>query len=768
MNKKKHLFISLAAALLLGGVCSCKDDLSEDDHYKSPDWLKGNAYGVLQGEGNHGIFLRGVDLSDYAPLVKGNSIVTVMAPDDNAFKAFLQEKGYASIDELDKADHEYLNKLIGYHVMYYAYDWAKMVNFRPNDGDGGTDEDNAVAAGYFYKHRTHSSDPVEEVRVKLTPNASSDTLINIYHYERYLPVFSNKMFETKGIDAASNYNYFYPGTEWKSEGGANGVFNVANAKVKDSRNVVTDNGYLYHVDHVIEPLNTIYDELDNNPDYSKYVELYNKYSTYEPASDEVNTSLGYVAYVHRHGSLPPIALEWPVLDWQQASVLEYAGYNVFAPSNAAIDNFFRTYWTADGGYTSLDDLDPLILEYFLLQSFAEDNFIVFPDEIKKGEVLTAYGTPINIDPATVTNRKICANGILYGMDNMDAPAIFSSVVGPAFKDKKFVNYLYTLNGSKRILSLSSKNTDFVTLIPNNTQFENTDPAIRLYETTNGKVLQQYSSDAGDFVEMGSSAMEKIVDMHTAQNVKSLNMSGTQVVETNMPYSYWFVRDGKITTNALFNEQLEPTYTGSPFVDLHPLTNGEETWDNGSSYSYDATAIFEAASGDGLGHRLAVCNDKNYPYYMFAQLLQKAGLVEGTELSPSVVIYGDRFFTFIPTNDAIAANLDKIPGAGKLKVTDGTLSGNPSTAEKAQLRNYLCSYFVTATMNTFTSYPYVGSSCKGEFNTTGSDRINVSDDGTKLTVNFAGSTTVANVIPDYNYLPFAFNDGCFHLIDGILQ
>ena len=747
---------------------SCQDDLSENDHYKAPSWLKGNAYEVLQKEGNYTSFLRAVDLSDYKSIVAGKSIVTVMAPNDDAFKTYLANKGYTSIDDLYSKNPQYLNELVGYHLMYYAYDWAKMVNFRPNEGDAATDEQKEVGAGYYYKHRTRSISPIEEQRVKLTPNATSDTLIQVYHYERYLPVFSNKLFETKGIDAAYNYNYFFPETKWNGITGGEGGFNVAGAEVLDQDNVVTDNGYLYHVSQVLDPLGTIYDELKKDPKYSQFLSLYHSYSTYTPAAEDINTSLGYIVYEHKHGDLPSIAREWFMSSWMALELNDMYGYNVFAPSNTAMDNFFKTYWTEEGGYRSLEELDPLITRYFLYQSFASDVLPVFPEEIKNGSVMTPYNTPITLNPDDVTDRKVCNNGVLYGMDKMDAPAIFSSVVGPAFKDTTYQCFLYALDNSAVLLSLASNKSEFVTLIPDNKQFANTDPAIRLYSTTSGKELQQYSSDAGTFVAMGSSALSNIVSIHYAQNIKELPATGTKVVPTNIAYNYWYVKDGQITTNALFNEQLEPTYTGTPFVSLHKLTNNGSEWSNGSSYSYDAPAIFEAASGDGLGHRLSICNDKNYPYYMFAQLLQKAGLVEGTNLSSSIIFPGDRFFVFIPTNEAITAHLSEIPGSDKLTITDGTLSGTPTSTQKSALANYLRSYFFGSTLNSFTEYPYLGSSCKGVFNTTGAHKLQVADNGTTLLVNFEDSNESAPVNLTYDCLPFAFNDGGFHLIDGILQ
>ena len=768
MKKRFAWFLPVAALALSVFVTACSDDLSEDSHYKTPDWLKGNAYEVLQKEGNYTTFLKGIDLTGYQSIVGGKSILTVMAPDDAAFSEFLQKKGYSSIEQMYEAEPTYTSNLIGFHLMYYAFDWSKLVNFRPDGGDSETEESKETMAGYYYKHRTHSQDPVEQMRVKMTAGATTDTLLNIYHYQRYLPVFSNKLFETKQIDAEYNYEYFFPETSWETKSNADGYFNVANAEVSDDDNVITDNGYLYHVSKVLEPMLTIYDELKQNSNYSQFLKLYDTYSTYTTADDETNTSLGYIAYQHSHGSLPPIAWEWPVSSWRSVSTLERAGYNLFAPSNTAISNFFQTYWTAQDGYTSFDDLDPLITEYFIKQSFSDERFIVFPEEIKNGTVLTEYQTPINIDPDEVTYRKICCNGALYGMDKMNAPAIFSSVVGPAFKATKYINYLYALDASSLILALASDKADFVTLIPNNQQFENNEPSIRLYTTTTGNELQQYSAEAGAYVSVGSTTLRNIVNMHTATNVSELQTQGTQIVETNTAYNYWYVVDGKITTNALFNQQLEPTYTGDPFVSFSPILKDGQPWDNGSAYSYDAPSLFEAASGDGLAHKLAVGNDKNYPYYLFSQLLQKAGLVTGTTLNSSIITTTDtRFICFVPTNEAIAAAIKSIPGCSALSVVDGAITGTLSSTNKTLLANYLRNYFITNDMNSFTSYPYPGSTCNGRFLTPGGKDIIITDNGTSISAAFDGGTAVS-VTSKYHYLPFAFTDGGFHLIDGILQ
>ena len=762
MTNKCTLQTMLCLVLASLFAVSCHD-IADDDHYKSPSWLKGNAWEVMESEGNHSLFLQAIELTGYKPVVNGQSVMTVMAPDDDAWRTFLQQRGYASVEDMNAKAPAELKKTVGYHLMYYAYDWAKMLNFRPDEGDGATEEQKQNGAGLYYKHRTRSADAMEQVRGKLN---GVDTTVTVYHYERYLPVFSHMMFSSLGVDAKSNYEYFFPGSQWT--GGSNG-FNVANASVTDQDAVVTDNGYLYHVNQVINPMETIYTTLKNNANYSDFVSLYDTYAELTEADQETNTTLGKVVYTITHGALPNIACEWPVTNFRMMSTLERATYTIFAPSNQAIAKFFTNYWKPEGGYHSLSDLDPLILQYFIMQSFANNDTPVFPEDVEKGRVQTAYGTPINIETSKVDDRLFCENGIVYGMNDMEAPAIFSSVVGPAFRDTTYQCFMYALDKSDLVLSLASNKSTFVTLMPSNKQFNQNEPQMRLNTTTQGRDLEVYSDVDGNFANMGAGQARSIVNMHTASNVSQLSTTGTQVVETNTAFNYWFVHDGKITTSALFNQQLSPDYQDSPFVSFReiPSEGAGTSWANGRAYAYDYPQLFAEASGDGLTHRLAVGNDRNYEYYLFAQLLQKAGLVANGGM-PSITSDDTRYIVFVPTNEAIRNNIADIPGCSALKIADdNTITGNVSTTNKTLLANYLRNYFVSSLMNTISSYPYPGSTCKGEFLTMGGEHLTISENAAGLSAGFSADSMVS-VVQKYFCLPFAFADGCMHFIDGILK
>ena len=275
---KSKRFLKLVALGLLSFpmvFCSCEDEMTDDPHYK-PQVRTGSAYQQLKNAGNYSIFLEGVDLAGFTSIMDGKALMTVMAPDDEAFKQYLEREGYASIKAMYDEDPQLVTRLIGFHMLYYAYDWKKMVNFDPQNGDGVAEEEELNPLdGLYFKQRTYSSQ-----LMTLEYNSVLDENVKVYHFDRLLPIFSSKMFETMGVDAKANYEYFYPNSTWRGSRGSEGGFNIANAAVLDSTNVITDNGYLYHIDQVLDPVESLYMTLKKNPKYSRYVTLYDTYSTY--------------------------------------------------------------------------------------------------------------------------------------------------------------------------------------------------------------------------------------------------------------------------------------------------------------------------------------------------------------------------------------------------------------------------------------------------------------------------------------------------------
>ncbi|NDV65346.1 fasciclin domain-containing protein [Bacteroides sp. 224] len=725
---------------------SCEDEM--DKHYEPADWLRGSAWEVLSEAGNYTTFLKGVELSDYKPILEGKGVLTVMAPDDAAFAAYLKEAGYPSISDMDKNE---LNKLIGFHLIHYSYNKERMINYRPR-GDQETDEEKAVDAGLYYKFRTRSNDaPTVEI------DRTNGKYVTVYHLDRFLPVFSYQFFNTKGIDAKSNYEYFYPNSTWT---GANG-FNVSGASVNEYE-IIADNGYIYKIDRVLKPLETIYTELGKKEKYSTFFNLYNTYSVYEydeTLSKDYGTTLGVDSlYLHYHTDLANIASEWPIADYRAMSILTFVGYSLFAPSNSALNAFYERFWKK-GGYESIEEVDPLVMKH-LLNQFVYGASIAFPEDIKNGKIKNPYGTVFNFDPAEVKDRAICVNGSFYGLDEINDPPLFGAVVGPAFKYKDATFFLYTLDESSMLNSFVSADSKYTMLIPRDLQMENAG-----YSMSSNKKLQEETPDG--LAEVGSSKLQSIVNMHTINGTDGLKASGTQVYPTQEAFNYLFVKDGMITTNALFNRCVEPDFTGTPFVDIEEITNDGSSWSNGKAYFYDySDGIFATESTDGLQHALAICNDQRYPYNTFVQLMKKAGMISGNIIP---FLSGNRFIAFIPTDEAIKTALasDLIPGIkGGSIAADGSLSVKTANLNTTTLRVYLQSYFLRASENALTTYPYPGSTMKGTYTAANGKQIRYTDSGTSLSVQMEDNN-VANVISKYDYFPFAYKDGCFHLIDAIL-
>lgn len=832
MTKLTNIMMKLrmttgAAACLLLSVLSLSSCSDMDEYFETPGWIAGSIYEKLQEDGNYSQFLKGAEMSGYVPILNGKAILTVMAPDDASMGKYLQERyGVQSIEQLPSDE---VKKLIGFHILYYSYDKEKLVNFRPSEGDGATDEQKLVKAGLYYKFRTRSQDAVEPGKMLVTTANADGTVdstyqdVYVYHPDRFLPVFSYQMFRSKGIDAQKNYTYFFPETGWTGDG----AFQVANANVidVDNKDNTAKNGYIYKVDRVLRPLETIYKELKNAGKYEKFLSFYDQYKTYtkdedltrEFASTDDQKQVGL--YTVSFGSLPAIASEWPIGDYRQFTTLSHRSYNIFAPTDQAMQNFFDDYWRV-GGYKSIDDVPTSQMTTLLLHSIfqegssSKDQSMIFPDEIEAGKIEDGDGNIIKFDTQEVPqeDRIICSNGVLYGCSVLTPPAMFNSVTGPAYQYKKYSTFGTMLsstaaNGSGLDRTFSTEGISYIMLYPENRQLENSQAHITVAKGTPATIMTQPPT-AEEPAALSSSIVSSYVNAHAVMaadgNTVLPTTNSQPAVYATMQGTpmkvYWYAKNGKLTNSIFYNRMLRyeaNVWTEDDiWAEFHPLdyrgdVNG---WTNGHAYSYDSL-LFRGSyeANEAFYSLLSDQNrDTRTQFYGWYSLLQAGGFLSAGKVS----FMAENCLQFIPTTDALARAIaeGRIPGttvAEGTQLTDEDFFTKITVSDKQTLQYYLVRYFVPLSTAVITNYPYLGwgetttqlefggletiqvMDDSGDLPVVGKSYVlNVYDDGSALSVQTTDLQTgeksqAVRVIADYEYLPFIFSDGVVHFIEEAL-
>lgn len=730
---KKLLLYTVSVFIACFVACSKKELVS---HYERPDWLKGNSWEVLEDRGQFTLFLAGAERAGLREILDGNTIATIFAPSDEAFQKYLTENNWSSIAQVPLKE---LKKLIGYHLVYYAYNKKMLENYQPH----GSEVREPNMAGRYYKHRTRSSDSISVELDHITGKQRK-----VFNKDRFLPVLSQTHFQTKGIDAASNYEYFFGNGTWKGGDG----FNVGNAGVTEYA-IPTDNGYVYIIDEVLEPLKTIHATLENYPDYQDFLTVYDRYRTYT-YDEETSRDYGMAGdslFNISYGSLPSIASEWTTYGLSDAVTyfdlagLTYRGFNVFAPNNQALKAFFDTYMAAN--YSSLDQVDMLPLLVLMYNHVYQGN-IVFPSEIGKDpDIKATFGTPIVFDPdSDVKQKAIASNGVFYGLDKVLVPDMFNSVTGAAFRDPNYRIFMYMLFQSGLYQTLASKDIDFTLFIPTNEVIQTTyigDSQV-FWTAGDPKVFgDEYilvENSDGVLVPLSQNQMEIFVSDHIVYD-QITSLQGKKVYRTRNPYSYVYVRDGKVYSTSSYNSNQD---VGASSI------SGE--WYNGASME---TQVAMSAETRSIKFTLIGAESPAnvlYPYAEFSKLLARAGLIEvGNSLS---FLFGNRFLLFAPDNATILAGLE-----------DGTIP-----TEKVELAAYLKSYFVSVPDNSLGDYPFPGFGVQGIWDTAlrdgaaGYRQITLADRGTSLELIDSDGTAIP-IIADF---PQVFSDGAVYRINKLLK
>ena len=804
----------LALALLL--FCfSCNEmDKYYDNERHSTSVSVGNAWDYLSSRGNFNLFLEGVEKSGFKSLVSGTGLATIFAPTDDAFQKYLEEHEYHSIDDMDAAE---LSNLITYHLLYYAFTPDQFMSYNP---EGAGTEIDSDKLGQYYKFRTKSRDAIEDV----TDPISGEN-VKLFHFEKYIPVFTANLFHTyspNGDNAKTDYESFFKkngdGDIWNpNDGDDKGYyFRIANAGVREY-GIITDNGYLYILDDVVEPLKTIHQTLEAEG-YNSFLKAYDRFSDLQYNQGySLEYGGGEDLYVYSHIDLPSIANEWYSEGRQGGEQLNMrAGGVVFAPSDEKMQDFYNKYWAKGYGNKGLDSVKFLPLYSLIGDQIADGVDPVFPSNFNGTtypvsspfSVKTALSrTPVNADK--LDRYFYCSNGIVYGVKDLVAePDYFHYVTAPAFIYPNYYMFLLLMDKASLTETYRTPNRTFYAFYPGNEIIQNTmspeDTPLFLNKSSEkygGEDIAYRGEDQMIF-SLNSSYSSRIVQNHICNECFFVGgQTGEEEIIYRTSYqtfNYLYRKGDTIYSSALYNQRhgkidMYTDVLPKNLVTVKQLKTPDDVPDeiqNGEIYALsgeeNAGALLpetirfqdndnlevdmpiEFKTGElNFWRLMGECQDDSTHHLAVFNIMREEG--RGGSLP--------RFILFALSSDAVAYGYD-----------NGVFLDPRTIWFKIFDKNYMPNLFVSVSRSNLIGYPFPGDNGRAITGATGTSEYVLSTfkkkpDGTYTTIRLkdvvengvhhleaAGEGDVANnhTVRIINTFPYIYADCAVYILDKPLD
>lgn len=395
-----------------------------DKYYEDPGWSGKPVYEVLQEKGRFGQYLKCVDKTMYAALLKGNGLWTVFAPNDEAFVGYLQGKGYSAVEDIPASEAE---KLVAYSMLYNKYPFDRLSDVL----SGGWDTLKSIKKKTPYYETLHREYYKGDSIWVLNPLLPSMAATSGTH--KYLPFYLSRYFDKVPL-TSKDYETFYPASTYTGR-------NVQAASVLD-QDMQASNGVIHEVDRVNEPLPTLEDILQDErySDFKALIDL--KSSSGEPYFYSYLASPAGTEYyktVYPSWSISQVYVKYYDLDvplncerfWESAEE-ETNGYTLFAPNNTAM-GAFQQKMKDDYGYASLDQLPQNVTGYFINAQMVRSSMI-WPSRYRgaKNEsenYINGEGeSGRDLSSADYPDVRPASNGFFYGSNTYVKSHYFETVL----------------------------------------------------------------------------------------------------------------------------------------------------------------------------------------------------------------------------------------------------------------------------------------------------------------------------------------------------
>jgi uncharacterized surface protein with fasciclin (FAS1) repeats len=503
MNKLLKSGSPMLIGLLVLMFYSCQD-IYDNPKYKRPEWLTGKLY-VQVEENNLTTFKKCLDATQWGNILATTGFYTVFAPTDEAFSAFFQNHPkYKKFEDFlaTPEDSAYLDDIVRYHIiqdgwsrsqltgmaMYGFYDKRFDINSSFYNKPIAYKRPTALLernTTVFVNENVYNADNDKYYNQIVTvPSAASVERTLIPDANKYAPFFYKAYFDA--LDYTSrDYEFFFNRPFDDSK------IYFAGAEVLKEQ-IPAENGFLYTIDKVVEPLPNLFQALKQNPDYSQYFKLLNEFADLTFEETKTKEQPGYnegVAGIKNLYSLRHTVGFYGISlnnekTSTQAGVAMFGGYSILPPTNQALQKVIDELITSKSGYPHWPTLDAApseVKELLVLSSLITST--VYKKDIEKG-LVNFVSDSVILTESDIAHKVYCSNGVLVGTNVPIVPRALSSVAGPMYLRPGFSHYLMALRRSGMLDEIKNANKKFSFFAVDDNTFLN-DSSLLIFESDQG-------------------------------------------------------------------------------------------------------------------------------------------------------------------------------------------------------------------------------------------------------------------------------------------
>ncbi len=755
----------LLFALLFMLIYSCKQ---EPDIYKRPEWLAGKVYTQIKEQPELSTFATCIELTGYDKILDVSGSYTVFAPSNQAFQTyFSQNTKYKSVQDIPIAE---LTKIVKYHIVQNPWSKIQLRNLDIYGWIDTLDVNNDKPKGF--KRETLLLDPNRKYGVLSSGKDQEskfviiDTLAStryrkvITDSRKFVPIFYQEYFDIYELKK-SDYEFYFN----RPFDSPNDIY-FAGAKIV-SDEISAENGFVYKIDRVVEPLQNASQIIANKTGTYKYTDFldvinlfptfrYNREKTFQqPGADQglAVDSLFDLTYPTLAFNIAAEKTNVPRGTFGLPSnvTIRYH-HGLMAPTNEAFQAFVDEYIKIPNGWGTFAGA-PENIKRIIANTYMSENTI-YPTDFEKG-FYNGELDIVKLDPADIVEKKFGSNSTFIGLKKAIVPRAFKSVTGPVYLQRGYSKVMFAIEISGLLSALKRQNADYTFFCENDANSA-VDSSLIYYPLT--RRFSAFLVSPGSFQEYPLTINDLrtlLLNQVATGRAKGIarkefipNLAGNIIIFNNVTGE---VSGTGATTRGFRGTLAQPEF---PVLLSNKQDNGL-TYEVKNWFSFSSPSLFSKISTD---------------YPRFHALLKKAGLTNDKEFRYNFVTDNDFYTVFLPSDKAIDdAGLNALPVAqlrnillfhfiqGEMIFTDGKKAGG--YFETARIDEKSTQYTTIFTsLNVKTGIDLIEIPKKDGANYV---RIEEADKKTNLLTGVTKGT-------GQEVFPIIYNNGVIHEIDKVLQ